>query len=389
MRQRMAERIRDVGTSIFTEMSALAARHQAINLSQGFPDFAGPEFVKRAAVAAIDADLNQYAPSHGLRPLREAVARSWLRHHGRELDAEAEITVTSGATEALLAAVLAVVDPGDEVIVFEPFYDAYPPDVAMAGGTPRFVRLAEPDWALPLDELRATVTPRTRAILLNTPHNPVGKVFGRAELEAIAGLAREHDLLVISDEVYERLVFDGAAHVPIATLPGMWERTLTISSTGKTFSLTGWKVGYVVAAPELTAALRRVHQFMTFATATPFQSAMAAALDAGAAYERELLDFYTARRDELVAALRSAGFGVAPPAGTYFVMADIRPFGWDDDVAFCRYLTSEIGVAAIPPSAFYHDAHQTGMARFCFAKRPETIAAAADRLQRLRPAGGA
>lgn len=388
MRQRMAERIRDVGTSIFTEMSALAARHQAINLSQGFPDFAGPEFVKRAAVAAIDADNNQYAPSHGLRPLREAVARSWRRHHGRELDPEAEITVTSGATEALLAAVLATLNPGDEAIVFEPFYDAYPPDLAMAGATPRFVRLAEPGWALPLDELRAAITPRTRAILLNTPHNPVGKVFSPAELQAIAGLALEHDLLVISDEVYERLVFDGAAHVPIATLPGMWERTLTISSTGKTFSLTGWKVGYAVAAPELTAALRRVHQFMTFATATPFQAAMAAALDAGAEYERQLVDFYAARRDELVGALRAAGFGVAAPAGTYFAMADIRPFGWDDDVAFCRYLAGEIGVAAIPPSAFYHDGHQTGMVRFCFAKRPETIAAAADRLQRLRPAGG-
>lgn len=379
----MADRIQQLGTSIFSEMSALAAQHNAINLSQGFPDFAGPAFIKQAGCAAIEADLNQYAPSNGLPVLHEAIVRSWRRHYGIELDGQREITVTSGATEALLATILALINPGDEVIIFEPFYDAYPPDVVFAGGVPRYVRLPEPDWHLPLDELHAAISPRTRAILLNTPHNPIGKVFNRAELEAIAALAREHDLLVISDEVYERLVFDGATHVPIASLPGMWERTVTISSTGKTFSLTGWKVGYAVAAPALSEAIRRVHQFMTFATATPLQAAMATALDAGTPYERQFLQFYTERRDEMLAALRAAGFGVQAPQGTYFVMADFRPFGWDDDVAFCRYLTTEIGVAAIPPSAFYHDNHQTGMLRFCFAKRPETIAAAAERLVKL------
>ena len=377
MRQCMAERIRSFGTSIFTEMSALAAQHNAINLAQGFPDFAGPAFIKDAACAAIHANFNQYAPSPGLRVLREAVARSWARHHGRELDAEREITVTSGATEALLAATLAVVNPGDEVIIFEPFYDAYPPDVLMAGGVPKYVRLTEPNWALPLEQLRAAITPRTVAIMLNTPHNPTGKVWSQTELQAVAALALEHDLLVISDEVYERLVFDDAAHVAIANLPGMWERTITVSSTGKTFSLTGWKIGYVVAPPALTDAIRRVHQFITFASPTPLQVAIATGLDAGEAYERQLIHFYAARRDELVAVLQTAGFGVLSPRGTYFVMADIRPLGWDDDVAFCRYLTTQIGVAAIPPSAFYHDNYQSGMVRFCFAKRPETIAAAA------------
>lgn len=384
MRTVMADRIQGFGTSIFSEMSALAAEHQAINLAQGFPDFAGPAFIKDAAAAAIAGDLNQYAPSQGLKVLREAVARSWQRHYDREPDPEREITVTTGATEALVAAVLAVVNPGDEVIIFEPFYDAYPPDVLMAGGVPRYIRLPEPDWALPVEELRAAITPRTRAIMLNTPHNPIGKVWSRAELEAIAALAVEHDLLVISDEVYERLVFDGARHIPIATLPGMWERTISISSTGKTFSVTGWKVGYTVAAPELSAAIRRVHQFVTFASPTPLQAAVAAGLDAGEAYERQLLNFYTARRDELVGALREAGFAVETPAGTYFVMADIRRLGWEDDVAFCRHLTTEIGVAAIPPSAFYHDNYQSGMVRFCFAKRPETIEQAAKKLARLR-----
>ncbi len=382
----IADRLKRFGTSIFTEMSALAAQHNAINLAQGFPDFAGPAFLKDAACAAIHADLNQYAPSQGIRALREAVARSWARHYRHELDIEREITITSGATEALLSAVLAVVNPGDEVIVFEPYYDAYPPDVLMAGGVPRYVRLPEPDWALPVEALRAAITPQTRAILLNTPHNPIGKVWSHAELLAVAELAIEHNLVVISDEVYERLIFDDAVHIPIATLPGMWERTITISSTGKTFSLTGWKIGYAIAAGPLSEALRRVHQFMTFASPTPLQTAMVTALDAGEAYERQLIAFYAARRAELVDALAGAGFGVAAPAGTYFVMADMRALGWDDDVAFCRYLTTALGVAAIPPSAFYHDGYQSGMIRFCFAKKPETIAAAASKLALLSAA---
>jgi aspartate/methionine/tyrosine aminotransferase len=379
-----ATRTQGFGTSIFTEMTALATQHQAINLSQGFPDFPGPALVKEAACRAIQADMNQYAPTHGLPVLREAIARSWLRHHGRTLDLEREITVTSGGTEALLDCALGLINPGDEVVILEPYYDAYPPDVMMAGGVPRYVRLREPDWSLPEDELRAAITPRTRVLFLNTPVNPAGKVFGPRELALIAELATRHDLCVISDEVYERLVFDGKRHVPLATLPGMWDRTVTISSTGKTFSVTGWKVGYVVAPPHLTAAVRKAHQFATYATATPLQAAVAAGLDAGETYERELLEMYTARRDQLTSALVQAGFDVVPPEGTYFLMAGYRAFSDQDDVAFCRRLVEEVGVAAIPPSAFYHDAHQTGMVRFCFAKRPETLSAAALRLGRLK-----
>ena len=380
MTNHMAHRIRSFGTSVFTEMSALALRHNAINLSQGFPDFAAPEFIKQHAIKAIQADFNQYAPSNGMRSLHEAIGRSWQRHYQRELDLAREITATSGATEAIFDAVMAVINPNDEVIIFEPFYDSYPPCVLMAGGVPRYVRLAEPDWTLDPDLLKAAITPKTKAIMLNTPHNPIGKVWQKAELELIAKLAREHDLIVISDEVYERLVFDDAQHIPIATLPDMWQRTITISSTGKTFSVTGWKIGYAVADAPLTDAIRRVHQFVTFASATPFQAAVAAALDAGAPFERELVQFYSERRQELMYSLERAGFGVLKPQGTYFVMADIRQLGWDNDVDFCRFLTSEIGVAAIPPSAFYHDGYQSGLARFCFAKKPETIAAAAERL---------
>lgn len=380
MPEPMAERIRHIGTSIFTEMTALALEHQAINLAQGFPDFAGPAFVKDAASQAINSELNQYSPSSGIAPLREAIARSWKRHTNLHLDPQSEITVTAGATEALMAAMLALINPGDEVIIFEPFYDAYPPDVMLAGGVPRYVRLPEPHWTLPVETLRAAITPKTRAIILNTPHNPIGKVWSHSELTLLAQIACEHDLLVIADEVYERLTYDDIKHVSIATLPGMWERTVTISSTGKTFSLTGWKVGYAIAAAPLTEALRRVHQFVTFCAPTPLQHAMATALDAGQAYERHLTSFYSARRNELMIALRRAGMAVLPPAGTYFVMADIGALGWSDDVAFCRFLTREVGVAAIPPSLFYHDGYQSGLVRFCFSKRAETIAAAAERL---------
>ncbi|MEW5855326.1 MAG: methionine aminotransferase [Myxococcota bacterium] len=383
MRNVMAHRIHDVGTSIFSEMSALATRHGAVNLGQGFPDFAGPAFLKEAARAAISADLNQYAPSHGLPVLRSALARTYGPLYGRELDVDREITVTSGGTEAIMVSVLALVNPGDEVILLEPYYDSYPANVLAAGGVPRHVRLREPDWTLNPDELRAAITPRTRVIMLNTPHNPTGKVFSRAELELVAQLAREHDLVVISDEVYERLVFPPAEHVPLCTLPGMWERTVTILSAGKTFSVTGWKVGYAVASAALTEALRRVHQFCTFATATPLQAAVAAGLEAGEGYLAEFRAFYTARRDELVTALSDVGFRVRPPQGTYFVMADYRGLGGEGDLEFCRRLIREVGVAAIPPSAFFHDGHQTGHVRFCFAKQPQTLAAAAERLRKL------
>ncbi|MBM7845077.1 methionine aminotransferase [Herpetosiphon giganteus] len=383
MHPKSANRLAGFGTSIFSEISALAAQYQAINLGQGFPDFAGPAFLKDAACSAINADLNQYAPSTGLPTLRAAIARTWERHTKAAVNPETEITVTSGATEALFATIMALINPGDEVIIFEPYYDAYPPNVLMAGGIPRYVRLSEPRWDVDFAQVRAAITPQTKAIILNTPHNPTGKVWSRAELSQLAAIAIEHDLLVLSDEVYDRLVFEDHQHCAIATLPGMWDRTVTISSTGKTFSVTGWKIGYAIAPNPLTEAIRRVHQFVTFASATPLQAAAVVGLNAGEPYERQLLQFYSARRTQLVKALGDAGLYVLPPQGTYFVMADIRDLGWDNDAEFCRYLISDIGVAAIPPSAFYHDGYQSGMVRFCFAKKPETIAAAAEKLKRL------
>src|SRR4051794_5444086 len=384
-----ARRTQGYGSSIFSEMSRIAVQHGAVNLGQGFPDFAGPDFVKAAAHAAIDADLNQYAISHGAPHLRRAIAATWARDWGREIDPDNEITVASGATEVLADAMLAFLDPGDEVVVFEPYYDAYVPTIGFAGATARPVTLYAPDWSFDPDELAAAFGPRTRMVLLNTPHNPTGKVFTSPELEQIAALCQEHDAIVVTDEVYDRIVFPdtGAVHVPITTLPGMWERTLTVNSTGKTFSMTGWKIGYAVGPAALNAALRTVHQFVTFATSPPFQEAMAVALDLAATngYYDTLRAEYTARRDLLASALHDAGLATLPIGGSYFLLADIAPLGFPDDAAFCRYLAAEIGVAAIPPSAFYSDPSRAPqLARFCFAKRPETIAAAAERLVALR-----
>ncbi len=388
MRTVGSQRIAGFGTSVFTEMSRLAAEHQAINLGQGFPDFAGPDFVKDAAARAIAADHNQYAPSHGVPRLRQAIAADWASRFGRDVDPDREVTVTTGATEALFAAMVAFLDPGDEVIFFEPFYDGYVADVIMAGGTPRVVRLNPPDWSFDQAELRAAFTSRTRLLLLNTPHNPTGKVFRREELELIAALCVEHDITVLSDEVYDRIVFDDHEHVPIALLPGMAERTLTINSTGKTFSMTGWKIGYTIGPAALNAALRAVHQFVVFATATPFQEAMADAIELAPAldYYRELRAGYAERRDRLRTALGDAGLRPLDCQGSYFLLGDITAWGFEEDVEFCRYLTRDVGVAAIPPSAFYLDpATAPPLARFCFAKRLETIDAAAERLIAARP----
>lgn len=386
MRDIQADRLAPFGTTVFSVMSQLAVEHGAINLGQGFPDFPGPDRVKQAAIAAINADLNQYAPSHGLSALREAIVGTFEQSYGRRVNPDSEVTVTSGATEAMLAAMLGIVNPGDEVILLEPFYDAYPAQVAFAGGVPRYVRLHEPDWTLDIDELRAAVTAQTRAIVINTPHNPTGKVFRRDELEQIAAICREHDIVAVTDEVYDRIIYDDVEHVPIATLSDMWERTITINSTGKTFSMTGWKVGYAIASERLSKAIRASHQFITFATATPFQAAMAEVLTSSLndEYYRELAARYAGLRDQLRGALADVGFKVLPCYGSFFLLTEIEQFGFDDDVEFCRFLTTEAGVAAIPPSAFYADPKSAPpLARFCFAKRPETIEGAAARLQRL------
>ena len=393
MRAVAARRIQGFGTSVFSEMSRLAVEHGAINLGQGFPDFAGPDFVKEAAKAAIDADMNQYAISFGTPRLRRAVAADWTARYDRDVDPDREVTITTGATEALIAALLAFLDPGDEVVFFEPFYDGYVPDVLLAGGTPRVAPLRPPTsgdvsaaWWFDPDELRAAFGPRTKLLLLNTPHNPTGKVFSRDELALIAVLCQEHDVLALTDEVYDRITFDGVEHVPLATLPGMWERTLTLNSTGKTFSMTGWKIGFAIGPENLNAALRATHQFVTFATATPFQEAMAVALETAVSreYYAALAGAYARRRDRLRATLLDVGLPPLACQGSFFLLSDITNLGFVDDVAFCRYLVTDVGVAAIPPSAFYLDpATAPPLARFCFAKRDETLDAAAERLEHL------
>ncbi len=382
-----AEKIRGFGTSVFAEMSRLAVQHGAVNLGQGFPDFAGPDFVKEAAKTAIDADLNQYAVSHGAPRLRQAIAATWAARTGREIDPDREITVASGATEVIFDTIQALIGSGDELISFEPFYDSYPTSAVLAGGRLVPITLQPPDWSFDRDAFRAAFTPRTKAVIVNTPHNPTGKVFTREELEFIGAACIEHDVVAITDEVYDRITFDGAEHISMATLPGMWERTLTVNSTGKTFSMTGWKIGYAVGPAPLNAAIRAVHQFVTFASATPFQEAMAVAFEEAPArgYYQRLAADYVERRDLLADGLWEAGLRTLPIGGSYFLMADIGELGFPDDAAFCRFLTSEVGVAAVPPSAFYLDPGRAPLlARFCFAKKPETLREASSRLTHLR-----
>lgn len=396
----IASRLRPFGTSIFAEMSKLAAERNAVNLSQGFPDFDGPEFLKLAARGAIDAGHNQYARTQGVPVLNEAIAAWCQRGGGRKVDPQAEITVTSGCTEALAACCLGMLNPGDEVVCFEPFYDAYLADIALAGAVPRAVTLRpnQDRTAFGYDEteLREAFTPRTRAVLLNTPHNPTGKVFTRDELAVLAGLAIEHDAVVLADEVYERLVFGpDRPHLSIASLPGMAERTVTMSSLGKTFSMTGWKIGWAIAPPALTAGVRAAHQFLTFASATPLQHAAAVALasEEGEAYVSELLCEYAERRRFLADALTDLGFGVVVPEGTYFIMADHTALserlgltdaagGPADDFVVSRWLIEHAGVATIPPSVFYHEKNEgRKYLRFAFCKRKETLDAAVEQMR--------
>ncbi|MBL8762835.1 MAG: aminotransferase class I/II-fold pyridoxal phosphate-dependent enzyme [Phycisphaerae bacterium] len=393
MTQPVSRALAPFGTTIFTIMSRRAQERGAINLSQGFPDFEGPEFVKDAAREAIRGQHNQYAPMPGVPALRAAIADRFSRSSGLPCDPDTDVTVTAGCTEAIAASVLGLLNPGDEIVLFEPFYDSYRACVAMAGAAPRVVSLVPSGgspraFAFDPAELHAAITPRTRALLLNTPHNPTGKVFARAELERIADCCLRHDLVAITDEVYERLTFDPALpHLHLAALPGMADRTITLSSIGKTFSLTGWKIGWAVAPPRLTAAVRAAHQFLTFAVATPLQHAAAEALRREQEYVPMLLADYRARLGELAPALTSVGFRVIPPAGTYFLMADHSAFGFEDDLAFCNHLIDEVGVAAIPPSVFYQRPELgRSLVRFAFCKKPETIRTGIERLRRLSAA---
>lgn len=382
-------RLAEFGTTIFAEMSALALQTGSINLGQGFPDTDGPEEVREAAVRALrDGRGNQYPPGPGVPELRTAVAAHQERRYGLAYDPDTEVLVTAGATEAIAAALLALVEPGDEVVALEPYYDSYAACIAMAGGTrvpvtlrPQFEGGA--GFRLDLDELRAAVTDRTRLLLINTPHNPTGTVLTREELTAIAELAVERDLLVVTDEVYEHLVFDEAEHLPLATFPGMRERTVSIGSAGKTFSFTGWKVGWITAAPGLVSAVRSAKQFLTYVSSGPFQYAVAEALALPDSYFTAFREDMRAKRDLLSSGLAEAGFKVFKPAGTYFVTTDIRPLGETDGFAFCRALPERAGVVAIPNAVFY-DHREAGapFVRFAFCKRTEVLADAAERLRK-------
>ena len=371
------------GTSIFTDMTLLANAHGAVNLSQGFPDFDGPEEIRRRAADEILKGPNQYAPSIGGAALRQAVVEKMARFHGVRLDPDAEVTATAGATEGLAAALLGLVEPGDEVVLLDPSYDLYPAMIARAGGVPVHGPLEGRSFALPEAALAAAFGPKTKAIVVNNPQNPCGKVFTGAELAFIAGLCRAHGAVAIGDEVYEHILYDGRRHTSLLAVPGLRDQAIVVSSTAKTFSMTGWKVGYVAAAPELTRAVRMSHQFLTFCTPSAFQIAMAAAIGMDDAYYTDLRDTYARRREKLCAALAEVGFDVLVPEGTYFASVLIDGLGFEDDTAFARYLTTEVGVATIPASAFYEGRRGgRNLVRFCFCKRDETLDEAIRRLRK-------
>jgi N-succinyldiaminopimelate aminotransferase len=374
---RLATRLQGIAPTIFTEMSALAMRTGSVNLGQGFPDQDGPPAVIAAAVRALEHGANQYAPGPGVPDLRHAIARHQARHYGIELDPDRQVVVTTGCTEGVAAAMLGLVDPGDEVVVLEPYYDSYVAMIQMAGGVRRPVTLRAPEFRLDVDALRAAVTPRTRFVLLNSPHNPTGAVLTRDELQAVADVAVEHVLVVITDEVYEHLTYDGVEHVPMATLPGMFERTLTLSSAGKSYSFTGWKVGWATGPAELVGAVLAAKQWLTFTSGSPLQPAVAVALDEEPDFPRDLGRDLQARRDLLLAGLAEAGITAFVPQGTYFATASVRELGWPDGMSFCLALPERAGVVAIPAQVFYDDpADPQGgrhLVRFAFCKTREVI----------------
>ena len=383
------ERFRSGRTAHFTEsvireMTRLALENSAINLAQGFPDFAAPEQIREAAREAITAGFNQYAITWGAKPFRDAIAAKYRRWYGLELDPEQEITVCCGATECMIASLLAVVEPGDEVVFFEPFYESYGPDTHLCGAVPRLVRTRPPDWTFDPQELRRAFTRRTKAIVINSPNNPTGKVFSREELEMIAELCQEFDALAITDEIYEHVLYDGAEHIPIMTLPGMRDRSISVNSMSKTYGVTGWRVGWVMAAPDLSESVRKVHDFLTVGAAAPLQQAGVLALSLPDSYYENLARDYQARRDYFLSILDRTGFRFLKPRGAYYVMTDISAFGPADDVSFALNLTENIGVAAVPGSSFFADPRDGSyLVRFCFCKKYETLEEAGQRLQKL------
>jgi aminotransferase len=384
------ERFRSARTSEFTEsvirdMTRQAIRHKAVNLAQGYPDFAAPEVLKEAAREAIAGDINQYTVTWGAKPLRDAIAAKYLSWYGLEVDPDREVTVCCGATEGMIATLLGVADPGDEIVVFEPYYENYGPDSQLCGARRRLVTLHPPDWSFDRDELRRSFNSKTKAIIVNSPNNPTGKVFSRAELEFIAGLCQEHDVLAITDEIYEHILYDGVQHVPIISLPGMRNRSILVNSMSKTYSVTGWRVGWVIAAPDLSDSVRKVHDFLTVGAAAPLQAAGVTALGLPDAYYAHLSEEYVQRRDLMLEILHQAGFVPYRPSGAYYVMADISGFGFNDDVTFARYLVEQIGVAGVPGSSFFLNSHNgSHLIRFCFCKKYETLEESRSRLLKLR-----
>lgn len=385
----MSRRVAGFGTTVFVEINNLARQHNAVNLGQGAPDFDGPPEVLAAAVDAVNSAMNQYAPGIGMSAAREAIAHHAARFYGQKLNPQTDVLVTAGATEGVFAAILGLTDPGDEVIVFEPVYDTYVPNMIMAGVTPRYVPLRGDDWTFDPDELARAFNSRTRAILVNTPHNPTGKVYARDELRVIADLCVKHNVIAITDEVYEHILYDDAVHTRLAMLPGMEDRTLTISTLGKTFSVTGWKIGWAIGPAALVNATNQAHQFITYAVASPLQAAAATALKLPMSFFENLRMTYQSRRDRMVDTLQKAGFKIFKPQGSYFIMVDWRgvaPASVNDDFQFARWLTTEIGVACIPASPFYQESDKylgKYFARFAVCKRDETLAAASERLSRL------
>ena len=378
--------------SVIREMTRLAMKHGAVNLSQGFPDFAAPAEIKEAARQAIADDINQYAITGGAKPLRDAIVEKFERTQGVRLDPEREITICCGSTEAMMSTMLAIINPGDEIVVFEPFYENYGPDAILSGATPRFVKLRPPDWSFDEKELAAAFGPHTKAIILNTPNNPTGKVFTRSELEFIRDLCVRWNAFCITDEIYEHILYDGAEHISMARIDGMRDLTIVINGMSKTYSVTGWRVGWALAPPETTAAIRKVHDFLTVGAAAPLQQAGAIALKSPQAYYDKLAADYTVRRGRLLKILSAAGFTVYKPLGAYYIMTDISGFEFpaeqfpaeSRDVAFAKFLVEKIGVAVVPGSSFYNDANDGAtQVRFTFCKKEATLAAAEDRLSKL------
>jgi aminotransferase len=387
-RSRVSQKAGRFTESVIREMTREALKHGAVNLSQGFPDFPAPEDVKRAAAEAIADDVNQYAITWGAKDFRDAIAEKAKWHLGLDVDPEAEITVTCGSTEGMIAAMMATVDPGEEVVVFEPFYENYAPDAVLSGATPRYVPLRAPEWTFDREELRAAFNERTKAVILCNPNNPTGKVFTREEMEFVASLCREFDALCFTDEIYEHILFprEGreVSHISMAQLEGMRERTVVVNSMSKTYSVTGWRVGYCIAPPDITSAVRKVHDFLTVGAAAPLQRAGAYALRLPPSYYEHLQQDYERRRDMLVPILEESGFRVFRPDGAYYVMTDISGFGFRDDVEFTRHLVREVGVACVPGSSFYSRPELgSQQVRFCFCKKDSTLEAAAERLRKL------